>query len=155
MAVTMNLAEFIEHAERHCLSRGCRLTALRRQILHLVLRQNGVVKAYQILAELQKERAQAAPPTVYRALDFLVEQGLLHRVEALNGFVVCDHIGGRHDSLFLHCQHCGVIREVALEAAMTALSAVACQAGFTLMAQSLVLTGLCPQCRAQDDQVLQ
>jgi Fur family zinc uptake transcriptional regulator len=97
----MNRTDYLQAAEMHCERRGCKLTALRRQVLELVLRHQGVVKAYQVLADLQKERGIAAPPTVYRALDFLVEQGLLHRVDALNGFVVCDHFECQHESMIL------------------------------------------------------
>jgi Fur family transcriptional regulator, zinc uptake regulator len=142
----MDHQAFVAQAEQHCLERGCKLTALRRQVLELVLRHVGVVKAYQVLADLQKERGAAAPPTVYRALDFLVEQGLLHRVEALNGFVVCDHVGCEHESLFLVCRDCGMVCEMDAGDSLGPLAAHAMQAGFALAEQSLVLTGTCKRC---------
>jgi Fur family zinc uptake transcriptional regulator len=145
----MDKQRFIEQAERHCALQGSKLTALRRQVLDLVLRHDGVVKAYQILADLQQERgASAAPPTVYRALDFLVEQGLLHRVEALNGFIVCDHFGCHHESLFLVCAACGEVAELDAAACLPALNSATAALGFVLQAQNLVLTGTCRQCIA-------
>lgn len=138
---------FVAEAERHCALQGCRLTALRREVLELVLQHAGVVKAYQILSDLQRQRgAAAAPPTVYRALDFLVEQGLLHRVEALNGFVVCDHFGCQHECLFLVCEDCGAVEELDAGPSLLALSASTAPLGFSVHRQNLVLTGTCKQC---------
>jgi len=138
---------FVDQAERHCVSHGGKLTALRRQVLELVLRHDGVVKAYQILADLQQERGgSAAPPTVYRALDFLVEQGLLHLVEALNGYIVCDHFGCRHESLFLVCTDCGGVAELDASDSLGALGGATASVGFALAAQNLVLTGTCKHC---------
>lgn len=143
----MNTEAFVDQAERHCAARGCKLTDLRRQVLQLVLRHAGVVKAYQVLADLQKERGgAAAPPTVYRALDFLVEQGLLHRVEALNGFIVCDHFGCAHESLFLVCAVCGAVAEIDASVCLGALGSAASASGFVLDSQNLVLTGTCKMC---------
>lgn len=144
----MDVQSFVAEAERHCMTRGCKMTALRRQVLELVLRHDGVVKAYQVLADLQQERGgQAAPPTVYRALDFLVEQGLLHRVEALNGYIVCDHFGCEHDSLFLVCRDCGAICELDAASSLSSLASATAKVGFELQAQNLVLTGTCQRCR--------
>ncbi|MBA4709441.1 Fur family transcriptional regulator [Aquitalea aquatica] len=143
----MNSNQYLQAAELHCEQRGCKLTALRKQVLELVLRHEGVVKAYQVLADLQKERGAAAPPTVYRALDFLVEQGLLHRVDALNGFIVCDHFECQHESMILVCETCGKVQEVDVMAALNGLRDVAQAADFTLSHQNLMLTGLCKVCR--------
>jgi len=138
---------FIAAAERHCALHGCKLTALRREVLELVLQYAGVVKAYQVLADLQKQRgAAAAPPTVYRALDFLVAQGLLHRVEALNGFVVCDHFGCQHESLFLVCGDCGAIEEIDAAPCLSVLGELTKALGFSVHPQNMVLTGTCKHC---------
>ncbi|GGY19334.1 transcriptional repressor [Paludibacterium paludis] len=144
----MNADHYLAAAERHCQARGCKLTAVRRQVLELVLRYEGVVKAYQLLADLQKTRAMAAPPTVYRALDFLVEQGLLHRVEALNGFIVCRHFECRHDGLILVCEACGRVEEIDAAACLDALRAASAACGFAVNPQNLVLTGKCKVCPA-------
>lgn len=144
----MNSMTFLAAAEELCSRQGARLTALRRRVLELVLAHDGVVKAYQILAELQQERGIAAPPTVYRALDFLVEVGLLHKVDALNGFIVCRHVGCHHRGLILVCSVCGKVSELDASPAFTALREEADERGFVITEQNLLLTGHCRSCTA-------
>jgi Fur family zinc uptake transcriptional regulator len=144
----MDRDAFLRAAEAHCDKNGCKLTALRRQVLELVLNYDGVVKAYEVLADLQRERGVAAPPTVYRALDFLVEQGLLHKVEALNGFIVCDHFDCPHEGLILVCESCGKVLEIDANECMTALRTATAASGFNVRPQNLVLTGQCRGCQA-------
>ena len=80
---------------------GLQITALREQVLDIILRQEGVIKAYTVLAQMQQQsNGVVAPPTAYRALDFWAEHGVLHKVAAVNGYVLCSH--ARH-----HCDdHC-------------------------------------------------
>jgi len=144
----MDKSAYLDAARRHCESRGCRLTELRQQVLELVLEHPGVVKAYQVLADLQRQRGAAAPPTVYRALDFLVEQGLLHKVDALNGFIVCHHFDCKHDGLILVCEHCGGVEELDATGCLSSLTDAMDKVGFIPSAQNLVLTGTCQSCRA-------
>ena len=144
----MNTEQYLAAAEAHCALAGCKLTAVRRQVLELVLQYQGVVKAYQVLADLQKTRGVAAPPTVYRALDFLVEQGLLHRVDALNGFIVCRHFECRHDGLILVCETCGKVEEVDATSCLGALREASAAIGFNVNPQNLVITGRCMVCAA-------
>ncbi|OHX18692.1 transcriptional regulator [Chromobacterium amazonense] len=144
----MDRSDYLAAAEHHCAARGSKLTDLRRQVLELVLNHRGVVKAYQVLADLQQQRGSAAPPTVYRALDFLVEHGLLHKVDALNGFIVCDHFDCQHESLILVCEQCGRVNEVDAADGLASLRDMAQAAGFTLSPQNLVLAGRCQSCIA-------
>ncbi|TCW31534.1 transcriptional repressor [Gulbenkiania mobilis] len=144
----MSPDDYLAAAERYCEARGSKLTALRRQVLALVLSQPGVVKAYQVLADLQRERGAAAPPTVYRALDFLVEQGLLHRVDALNGFIVCPHFECAHEGLILVCERCGLVEEADATNSLDMLHQAAAERGFAPRRQNLVLTGTCKECHA-------
>ena len=144
----MNPSDYLEHAARHCQTRGARLTDLRRQVLELALRATGLVKAYQVLSLMQSERGVVAPPTVYRALDFLVEQGLLHRVEALNGYVVCPHFDCPHDSLILVCEACGGVNELDTQETFAPVWAACAAQGFTPRRQDVVLTGRCQACAA-------
>ena len=98
----------LEQASALCARRGARLTDLRRQVLGLVLEAGRPVGAYDLLDRLRGTRRGAAPPTVYRALEFLMEHGLIHRVERLSAFVGCpvhDHAG--HAAQFLICVGCG------------------------------------------------
>ena len=146
MAMSMDAACFLAAAERHCLQQGVKLTALRRQVLALVLGYEGVVKAYQVLADLQKQRGIAAPPTVYRALDFLVAAGLLHKVDALNGYIVCHHVGCSHEGLILVCADCGKVEELDATPMLDVLREQAGAAGFAIGQQNLMLTGRCQEC---------
>ena len=145
----MNNAQFIQSAAEHCLKNGANLTDLRRQVLDLVLAHEGVVKAYQILTDLQQARGSAAPPTVYRALEFLVEQGILHRVEALNGYVVCRHLDCAHPSVILTCRDCGKVDEMAADEGFVALRQLCAAHGFDMEEQQLLLNGRCVQCSEQ------
>ena len=142
----MNNAQFLESAAEHCLKNGANLTNLRRQVLDLVLAHDGVVKAYQILTDLQQARGSAAPPTVYRALEFLVEQGILHRVEALNGYVVCRHLDCAHPSVIMTCRDCGKVDEMAADEGFVALRQLCAVHGFDMDEQQLLLNGRCVQC---------
>lgn len=145
----MNNAQFLQSAAEHCLKNGANLTDLRRQVLDLVLAHDGVVKAYQILSDLQQARGSAAPPTVYRALEFLVEQGILHRVEALNGYVVCRHLDCAHPSVILTCRDCGKVDEMAADEGFMALRQLCAGHGFEMDEQQLLLNGRCVQCSEQ------
>ena len=142
----MNNAQFLQSAAEHCLKNGANLTDLRRQVLDLVLAHDGVVKAYQILTDLQQTRGSAAPPTVYRALEFLVEQGILHRVEALNGYVVCRHLDCAHPSVIMTCRDCGKVDEMAADEGFVALRQLCAVHGFDMDEQQLLLNGRCVQC---------
>lgn len=144
----MNKQSYLAAVEQHCLQRGCKLTTLRRHILELVLEHDGVVKAYQVLADLQRERGVAAPPTVYRALDFLVDQGLLHKVDALNGFVVCRHFECNHHGLILVCEQCGRVEEIDASRFLVALKEETEAIGFKSREQNLLLTGVCKSCHS-------
>ena len=145
----MNNAQFLQSAAEHCLKNGANLTDLRRQVLDLVLAHDGVVKAYQILSDLQQARGSAAPPTVYRALEFLVEQGILHRVEALNGDVVCRHLDCAHPSVILTCRDCGKVDEMAADEGFMTLRQLCAGHGFEMDEQQLLLNGRCVQCSEQ------
>ena len=145
----MNNAQFLQSAAEHCLKNGANLTDLRRQVLDLVLAHDGVVKAYQILSDLQQTRGSAAPPTVYRALEFLVEQGILHRVEALNGYVVCRHLDCAHPSVILTCRDCGKVDEMAADEGFMTLRQLCAGHGFEMDEQQLLLNGRCVQCSEQ------
>ncbi|MBM4202103.1 MAG: hypothetical protein FJ189_12570, partial [Gammaproteobacteria bacterium] len=84
-------------AERLCAERGVRFTPVRRRVLELIWRSHEAVKAYDLLEQLKTFDPAAKPTTVYRALDFLREQGLIHRVESLNAFIGCSDVGHQHE----------------------------------------------------------
>lgn len=142
------IASTVAKVEQYCIKRGVRLTSIRRQVLELVLAYPNVVKAYEVLEELKKLRGNAAPPTVYRALDFFVDIGVLHRAESLNGFVFCSHFDEAHTSVILNCTHCGATEELAAEEPVDILLAFCRERGFTVQDGPLVLSGECARCHA-------
>ena len=140
----------IAHAERLCSARGVRLTPLRRRVLELVQSQREAVKAYDLLAMLSTRGRAAKPPTVYRALDFLLEQGLVHRVESLNAFVGCNHPDTPHAPHLLLCTRCGRVQELHSDAVDEAIAAAVERTGFVGRRARLEVQGLCAQCAAAE-----
>lgn len=133
-------------AEELCTRRGIRLTALRRRVLELVWGGHGPVRAYDILDSLRGERQGAAPPTVYRALDFLLENGLIHRIESLNAYVGCGAPDEDHAGQFLICRGCGAVGELDDPEIAHLIAAKAAGMGFAVENQTIEATGLCPEC---------
>lgn len=152
----------LDRAAALCTRRGAQLTALRREVLRLVLEAEAPIGAYALLDRLKASRAGAAPPTVYRALDFLVEQGLIHKVERLNAFIGCtdalDHphdcdCGEAHDHphQFLICGQCGTATEISDPGVALALARAARAAGFMPRRATVEMEGLCGRCAAAGD----
>lgn len=140
--------EALAAAAALCQSRGVRLTALRRQVLALIWRRHRPVGAYDLLDQLQSERETAArPATVYRALAFLVEHGLVHRIESRNGYVGCSLPGIAHPGHFLICKACGQAAEIDDDALTRAIRGRASAAGFDIHEHALEIRGLCAGCR--------
>lgn len=139
-------SEALSRAEALCAERGARLTPLRRKVLELIWNSHQPVGAYAILDHLREGDRGAAPPTVYRALDFLMEQGLIHKLESLNAFIGCDHPEDRHVSQFLICTKCGSAVEIQDAGISNAVKKSAGAAGFTVSRLTIELQGLCPTC---------
>ena len=137
----------LREAERLCTRRGTRLTELRKRVLALVWTSHSPVGAYDVLARLSQEHGRAAPPTVYRALEFLLGQGLVHRIESLNAFVGCPDPGESHCGQFLICRDCGAAAEMDVRAIDRAISAQAAVYGFAVEGKTVEVRGLCPACQ--------
>lgn len=140
--------------------RGAQITPLREQVLEIVLQLDGVIKAYTVLAQMQRNsNSVVAPPTAYRALDFWAEYGVLHKIPAVNGYILCSHAqhecGGHchdehahHDSSFiLVCTECGAVDEQSLNQEWLALREAVEKTGFSLKEEHVVLTGVCGKCQ--------
>jgi Fur family zinc uptake transcriptional regulator len=141
----------LERAGRLCAARGVRLTDLRREVLGLILDTEGPTGAYDLLDRLKAIRRGAAPPTVYRALDFLVEHGMVHRVERLSAFVGClAHEGEEHAAQFLICRTCSRVTEIEDGDLAHALADAAARAGFSVGRATIEAEGICAGCRAGD-----
>lgn len=137
----------LSKADATCDASGLRLTPLRRRVLELVWGSHTPVKAYDLLATLGKERDQAAPPTVYRALDFLLEAGLVHRIASLNAFVGCGEPGLGHAGQFLICTGCGMVAELDEPELSNTIATSAARLGFEVRRETIEIEGLCAQCR--------
>ncbi|MBF8221621.1 Fur family transcriptional regulator [Halomonas sp. 328] len=139
--------QLLERAERQCQARGVRFTPIRRRVLALVADSPGGLKAYDLLDRLALEHAAARPPTVYRALDFLIEQGLVHRIESLNAYVACPCPEHAHGFQLLICRHCGRVEELHLDDVDAQLAGRARELGFRVERQTIELLGSCDDCR--------
>jgi Fur family zinc uptake transcriptional regulator len=140
-------AAIVREIEHECDARGLRLTPLRREVLELVAKARRPVKAYDLLESLRDRHAGAAPPTVYRALDFLLENGFIHKLESINAFVFCQHPAEAHQVPFLICDVCESATEVCDEGAIAHLiERQAHDFGFRAKAQTLEVHGVCRRC---------
>jgi Fur family zinc uptake transcriptional regulator len=134
-------------AERVCRAKGLRFTGSRRQVLELVWTSHKPVGAYEILDRLNAQGKRAAPPTVYRALEFLIEADLVHRLDSLNAFVGCPDPGNSHIGQFLICRQCRSVAELDDDDINTLVGQKAADLGFTAVRQMVEIQGLCQDCR--------
>jgi Fur family zinc uptake transcriptional regulator len=148
----MSAAE-LEHAltlaDTYCRERGETLTALRQKVLSLLLQSGRATKAYTLLDEMRKIHPGSAPPTVYRALDFLQSVGLVHRIESINAFAVCHDLTHCRHGILIVCQSCGAVAEIDAPGVHHALVDKIESSGFTLASGELELKGLCAECAAK------
>ncbi|MEK0081716.1 Fur family transcriptional regulator [Benzoatithermus flavus] len=140
------VATALEQAADVCAARGVRLTDLRRQVLELVWQSHAPVGAYQILEQLAGTRGRVAPPTVYRALEFLAREGLVHRIDRLNAYVGCSSPARPHQAYFLICSACGDAAEFHDPELAATLSRCVERARFRLETATVELAGLCARC---------
>lgn len=142
------VAEAIHSAERICDENGARLTELRRHVLELVWSRHKPISAYEILDLLKADRRNAAPPTVYRALDFLLEQRLIHRIESLNAFIGCARPDADHRGGFFICTACNGVEEIRDSRPLRdAIRKEAAEVDFTVTSTMIEVLGLCAACR--------
>lgn len=137
-------------AEAVCQQRGQRLTAIRRNVLSVLLGSHRPLGAYEIIDRLAPEGPRPAPITAYRALEFLRENGLVHRIESRNAFIACVHSHAAGEFVvFLICEHCGAVGEASSAAVATTLTTAARSAGFTPKSPVIEITGVCTHCRGK------
>jgi Fur family transcriptional regulator, zinc uptake regulator len=141
-------ADALQHAERVCAGRSQKLTPIRRRVLEGLLSSHRPLGAYEIIEELAKSNPRPAPITVYRALEFLMENGLVHRIESRNAFLACAH---DHDEAamvaFLICERCGLVGEVPAAPVAQSLNASARSTGFMPKMSIVEITGVCAHCQ--------
>ncbi len=134
-----------------CRQQNARLTTIRERVLELIWQSHKPLGAYDILAELSTEGHSAAPPTVYRALDFLLQYGLVHRIASLNAFTGCTHAGESHRGMFLICKQCANVLELEAPRVTDAIDDAARAESFHPEDVTLEVTGLCPLCRGASE----
>lgn len=133
-------------AAQLCQERGVQLTPVRQQILALIWADHKAVKAYDLLDQLKPLLNAAKPATVYRALDFLIEQGLIHRVESLNAFIGCTCPSHKHEQLLLICSRCNEVEERSAPQVMRSLTSEIKQAHFIAQNKAIEIQGICEKC---------
>lgn len=138
---------FVQEVERACEQRGLRLTPIRAHALRLIAVAGKPMKAYDLLDQMKATHDAAAPPTIYRALDFLLEHGFIHKLASINAFVGCHHPGGaQHAVPFLICDSCQSATELEDERIVDLLETRARALGFVPQAQTLEVHGMCADC---------
>ena len=143
------ISQALQRAEHYCGESGLRLTKLRHRVLELIWANHQPVGAYHLLEQLNRDGRKAAPPTVYRSLDFLLEHGLIHRISSLNAFVGCSHPGLSHDAQFFICESCGRAAELNDPGVESAIARDAERIGFTVEHRTVEVAGLCAHCTSR------
>ncbi len=146
MATMTDPRGLMQQAEAQCQQRGVRFTPIRRRVLEMIAGASGGLKAYDLLDRLTTEHTAARPPTVYRALEFLIDQGLVHRIESLNAYVACPCPEHAHGFQLLICRQCGRVEELHLDEIHDRLSHRARELGFRVDRQTIELLGYCEAC---------
>lgn len=139
-------SRLLEEAEALLSDQGARLTPVRRRTLEILLESHSALGAYDILDRLAESGFGRQPPVAYRALDFLVEHGLAHRLQQLNAFAACLHPSKDHSPIFLICRDCKKVAETHAPEVGKALSAAASETGFVVERATIEALGQCPSC---------
>lgn len=136
-------------ADAFCAREGLQFTKTRRRVLELLLMEHKALGAYDILGHLSAEGLGSQPPIVYRALDFLVANGFVHKIEKLNAYSACSHPGETHSPVFMICHKCNSVAEAQTEPLRGFLGATAKAAGFQIERTVIEAEGLCPRCQKE------
>lgn len=143
-----DVATRLKDAETLCLSQNARLTPLRKDVLAFILDATRPMGAYDILAKIKNTSDKpAAPPTVYRSLDFLLDMGLIHRLSSINSFIPCCHPREGHQAAFLICSECKTVKEASADTLLHHLSDLAQSDDFTIKHTIIEISGICQQCK--------
>ena len=142
------LAQMLFNAESVCQQHGVRFTPQRRRVLEIVAGSHAPLGAYDILEQMDFAGRRSAPITVYRALDFLIEHGLVHRLTSLNAFTACMHSDSEHIAQFLICRGCRTVAELKSRRVARTIQQDAEHAGFAVAQQVVEVTGTCRDCGA-------
>jgi len=137
----------VRTVEEVCAERGVRLTTMRREVYRALVASRAPMTAYDLMDHLSEELGRRlAPPTVYRALEFLLDQGLIHRLESTNAYLPCNHPGTEHDSIYLLCHECGATAEITDERVGLLIFEDSDALGFRPIRQVIEVQGVCQDC---------
>ena len=139
--------DVMARAEALVVANGVRLTPVRRRVLEILLEAHRAMGAYDVLQRLAAEGFGNQPPVAYRALEFLVDNGLAHRIRRLNAFTACMHPGEAHSPAFLICRLCDAVAEAPAAPVRAALDVAAAGLGFAIERSNVEALGLCPSCQ--------
>ncbi len=139
-------AAYLNLASERCKARGVQLTSIRQDVLSVLYEAENGLKAYDLLAKIKEHRSNATPPTVYRALDFLMQQGLVHKIERMNQFLACRHESHHLPGLLMLCSHCGKVTELHDQAWMNQLIERLSEAGYQIDCSEIEIASICPDC---------
>lgn len=142
----MNQEIILNKAKAFCETKGVRFTSLREKVYSLLLEHSGAVGAYDLLDQLKTTEDSAKPATVYRALDFLLDLGLVHKLESDNTFIACHHFDCHHPVQFLICDECGNVQEIQSSGLKEQLEEQAINMGFEVKKQTIEAHGVCAKC---------
>ncbi len=137
-------------AEVYCAEHSLQFTPVRRRVLEILLQEHSALGAYDILEKLREEGLGSQPPVAYRALDFLVSNGFVHKIERMNAFVACAHPGRDHAPAFMICRSCDMVAETQTAPTKESFNAAAQAAGFLIERTVVEAEGLCPKCQKED-----
>ena len=140
------VADTLQAAETRCAEKKLHFTPVRRRVLELLLEKHRALGAYDILETLAAEGLGSQPPVAYRALDFLVQNGFAHRIEALNAYTACTRPDHDHVPAFLVCRQCRAVAEAETEITRGSLGRAARETGFVIEQVMIEAKGLCPDC---------
>jgi len=140
------IKEALNKAEQICLDHQSKLTPIRKKVLELIWKSHKPIKAYDLLAQLSSEDFIEKPPTVYRALDFLIDNKLIHRIESQNAYIGCNTDHETLDSKFLICDQCHEVEELSEPKINKTLSEITKKQGFTPSLVNVEIHGTCSQC---------
>ena len=129
-----------------CDQRGVKLTKLRETVLKLIWKNHSYVKAYDLLEDLKKIDSSAKPPTIYRSLEFLLENGFIHKIQSLNAFVGCSHPNEHNKCYFLICKECQNIEECHSENINEFVQSTSSNNNFSPNQVTLEISGVCQEC---------
>ncbi|MEM7072885.1 MAG: transcriptional repressor, partial [Pseudomonadota bacterium] len=140
--------QVMEQVLHFCQQKRIRLTGIRRQLLEMIWNASRPIKAYDLLEKIRAGRGYASPPTIYRALDFLLHHGLIHKLSGFGGYVGCSHPGKHQICSFLLCKECGLAYEKCDKGLASAINELAVRNHFTARHTVLEINGLCASCRS-------